>query len=66
MPIYDSDEYDENKMYFVPPKPDEVKHPDHGFCPLCGKPLNKKSGPYGEFLGCSGYLNGCKYTEHIK
>lgn len=36
-------------------------------CPLCGGKLLKKSGPYGEFYGCSNYRNlGCKYKRNIK
>jgi len=31
-------------------------------CPLCGMQLVDRKGPYGEFLGCSGYPN-CKYTR---
>lgn len=36
-------------------------------CPLCGGRLLKKSGPYGEFYGCSNYRSlGCKYKRNIK
>lgn len=36
-------------------------------CPLCGGKLLKKSGPYGEFYGCSNYRSlGCKYKRNIK
>ena len=36
-------------------------------CPLCGGNLEKKSGPYGDFYGCSNYrTKGCKYTRKIK
>lgn len=36
-------------------------------CPLCGGRLVKKSGPYGEFLGCSNYKrNGCTYKRKVK
>lgn len=31
-----------------------------GKCPLCGKALVLRNGPYGSFYGCSGYPN-CKY-----
>jgi DNA helicase IV len=35
-------------------------------CPLCGGHLTRKSGPYGEFFGCSSYkTTGCKYTRKI-
>lgn len=36
-------------------------------CPLCGGRLLKKSGPYGEFFGCSNYRSsGCTYKRKIK
>jgi DNA topoisomerase-1 len=31
-------------------------------CPLCGKPLQLRTGRYGEFIGCSGYPD-CKYIK---
>lgn len=31
-------------------------------CPLCGKELIKRSGRFGEFVGCSGYPK-CKYIK---
>ncbi len=35
-------------------------------CPLCGGRLLKKSGPYGEFFGCSNYkTTGCTYKRKI-
>ena len=35
-------------------------------CPLCGGCLIRKSGPYGDFFGCSSYKTaGCKYTRKI-
>ncbi len=35
-------------------------------CPLCGGRLVKKTGPYGEFFGCSNYRSsGCKYKRKI-
>lgn len=36
-----------------------------GICPECGKILIKKSGKYGDFLGCSGFPD-CKHTESLK
>ena len=33
-------------------------------CPICGSPLVRRSGKYGEFLGCSGYPN-CTFTRNI-
>ena len=36
-------------------------------CPLCGGRLVKRSGPYGEFFGCSNYrTNGCNYKRKIR
>ena len=35
-------------------------------CPRCGGTLLKKTGPYGEFMGCSNYKTGCTYTRQIK
>lgn len=36
-------------------------------CPLCGGRLIKRSGPYGEFFGCSNYrTNGCTYKRKIR
>ncbi len=36
-------------------------------CPLCGGKLLKKTGPYGDFLGCCNYrATGCKYTRSLK
>ena len=37
-------------------KPTEV-----GECPECGKPLLKRSGRYGEFIGCNGFPK-CRFT----
>ncbi len=35
-------------------------------CPLCGGRLIKRSGPYGEFFGCSNYrTTGCNYKRKI-
>ena len=31
-------------------------------CPNCGKPLQLRTGRYGEFVGCSGYPD-CKYIK---
>lgn len=36
-------------------------------CPLCGGRLERKTGPYGEFYGCSNYrINQCKYKRKIE
>jgi len=34
-----------------------------GICPRCGASLVKRTGPYGEFYGCSNYPK-CKFTLH--
>lgn len=35
-------------------------------CPFCGGRLLKRSGPYGEFFGCTNYrTTGCRYTRKI-
>ena len=35
-------------------------------CPLCGGRLVRRSGPYGEFFGCSNYkTSGCRYIRNI-
>ena len=35
-------------------------------CPLCGGHLVRRSGPYGDFFGCSNYrANGCPYKRNI-
>jgi DNA topoisomerase-1 len=31
-------------------------------CPVCGRPLQLRTGRYGEFVGCSGYPE-CKYIK---
>lgn len=33
-------------------------------CPRCGQLMQKRSGRYGEFWGCSGYPK-CRYTENV-
>ena len=35
-----------------------------GKCPECGRDLLKRSGRYGEFVGCSGFPN-CKFTTSM-
>jgi DNA topoisomerase I len=34
-------------------------------CPLCGKPLTKRFGKRGHFIGCSGYPK-CKYIRNLE
>ena len=43
-----------------PHKPEEV-----GECPECGKQLLKRSGRYGEFIGCSGFPK-CRFTCSVE
>lgn len=38
--------------------------PDLGKCPECGCPLATRDGPYGEFIGCTGYPD-CKWTCEV-
>ena len=45
---------------------DELKR-EQFECPLCGGRLIKRSGPYGEFFGCSNYrTTGCTYKRKIR
>ena len=37
---------------------------DTNICPFCGKKLIKRTGKYGQFMGCTGYPK-CKYTRQI-
>ena len=34
-------------------------------CPQCGGTLVLRNGPYGRFMGCSNYRNGCRYVRKI-
>lgn len=34
-------------------------------CPVCGGTLVLRKGPYGRFMGCSNYRNGCKYVRKV-
>ena len=34
-------------------------------CPKCGRPLRKRDGKYGEFYGCTGYNEGCKWLINV-
>ena len=36
-----------------------------GECPQCGKPLLKRSGRFGEFIGCKGFPK-CKFTCSVE
>jgi len=36
-----------------------------GKCPDCGSDLIKRSGRYGEFIGCSGFPK-CRFTKSIE
>jgi DNA topoisomerase I len=44
--------------------PPPVLTSEHGVCPNCGKPLVKRQGPRGEFLGCSGFPK-CRHTRPL-
>jgi DNA topoisomerase-1 len=37
---------------------------EYGVCPKCGKPLVKRNGKNGEFLGCSSFPK-CRHTQNI-
>ncbi len=34
-------------------------------CPACGRSMKVRSGPYGQFWGCTGYPNECTNTENL-
>jgi len=46
----------------VPPPPPELTGE---MCPLCGKPLVKKHGRFGDFIGCSGFPE-CHYIQPVQ
>lgn len=48
----------EGKRVKVPDEPTDI------VCELCGKPMVIKIGPYGKFIGCSGFPD-CKNTKKI-
>lgn len=48
----------EGKHVKIPDEPTDV------ICEKCGKPMVIKIGPYGKFLGCSGFPE-CKFTKKI-
>ncbi|MBD5117227.1 MAG: type I DNA topoisomerase [Ruminococcaceae bacterium] len=48
----------DGKRVKVPDEPTDI------VCELCGKPMVIKIGPYGKFLGCSGFPE-CKNTKRI-
>ncbi|GAB6055731.1 DNA topoisomerase I [Methanobacterium movens] len=43
----------------------ETKPEVVGKCPECGKELLKRSGRYGEFIGCSGFPK-CRFTQSLE
>ncbi|MBI9074980.1 MAG: type I DNA topoisomerase [Desulfatibacillum sp.] len=53
----------DDKGTIVMELPPEVEETDE-VCDKCGKPMAVKSGPYGTFLGCSGYPE-CKNTRTL-
>jgi hypothetical protein len=38
--------------------------PEQRTCPACGSQMEKRTGRYGDFWGCSGYPQ-CKHTEAV-
>ena len=46
----------------LPPPPPEVTGE---MCPVCGKPLVKKHGRFGDFIGCSGFPE-CHYIQPVQ
>lgn len=49
----------------VVPSSFQVPEKHSRFCPKCHRPLRKRTGKYGQFLGCSGYPS-CRYTRDIR
>jgi len=45
-------------------KSDIVSEPTDEKCPECGKPLVNRLGPYGRFLGCTGYPK-CRFMKPL-
>ncbi|MBW1678621.1 MAG: topoisomerase DNA-binding C4 zinc finger domain-containing protein, partial [Deltaproteobacteria bacterium] len=45
-------------------KTDIVSEPTDEQCPECGKPLVNRLGPYGRFLGCTGYPK-CRFMKPL-
>jgi DNA topoisomerase-1 len=43
----------------------ESANPTGEMCPLCGRPMVLRKGPYGEFLGCSGFP-ACRGTVKLE
>ena len=46
------------------PEEPEIETPEFGCCPKCGKPLLKRDGKKGAFIGCSGYPL-CKFSKDV-
>ncbi len=46
----------------LPPPPPETTGEN---CPVCGKPLVKKHGRFGDFIGCSGFPE-CRYIQPLQ
>jgi len=55
-------EIDNEKPIIEEVKPNKLIKNDIKLCPYCGGLLVERQGPYGVFLGCSGYPK-CKYTR---
>jgi DNA topoisomerase-1 len=45
-------------------KPPSVVDEKLGVCPRCSKPLVRRSGKHGVFIGCSGFPK-CRHTQAI-
>ncbi len=58
------EELKEAKRVISPPKPEDPE-PTGEFCELCGKPMVKRHGRYGNFAACSGYPE-CGFTKKIE
>ena len=52
------------KTFTKKPTNTEAVPSEYGLCPQCGKPLVKRSGKHGEFIGCSGFPK-CRFTKNI-
>jgi DNA topoisomerase-1 len=58
------EELKEAKRLISTPEPEEPE-PTGELCELCGKPMVKRHGRYGNFAACSGYP-GCRNTKKIE
>ncbi len=49
----------------VQPQPLQAPSGPSYACPTCGKPMVLRSGPYGQFYGCTGFRDGCRGSRDI-